>query len=121
MVLAHGIQGGAAARLVCENPLCNFVLDVPQSLSGKMKRTGKKCLICPMNAVIVTVKEGSSFYVCINCYNQHLKRKEEQIGFCLGCVYHDACFTNELKRIDIKESIKNSVRKRISEAFPSKE
>ncbi|MEX2728724.1 MAG: DNA topoisomerase, partial [Candidatus Sigynarchaeum springense] len=81
MVFAYGVQEGATGRLVCENPLCNFSLDVPRSFSGKMQRTAKKCLICPMNAVLVTIKEGSSFHVCINCYNQHLKRKDEQIGF----------------------------------------
>ncbi len=121
MIIVRDSQEGAAVKLVCENPLCNFILDVPQSLSVKMERTEKKCLICPMNAILVTVKEGSALYVCINCYNQHLKRKDEQIGFCLGCVYHDACFTNELKRIDIKESIKDSVRKKMSEASASKQ
>ncbi|NMC06161.1 MAG: hypothetical protein GYA24_13180 [Candidatus Lokiarchaeota archaeon] len=121
MIMVQDASEGAAAKLVCENPLCNFKLVIPQRFTGKMERTEKKCLICPMNAVLVTVKEGTSFHVCINCYNQHLKRKEEQIGFCLGCMYHDACFTNELKHLEIKESIRDSIRKRMNEASTSKE
>ncbi|MBN2150354.1 MAG: hypothetical protein JW839_02795 [Candidatus Lokiarchaeota archaeon] len=121
MIIVKDPQGGTGVRLVCENPLCNYVLDVPQSISGKIEHTDKKCLICPMNAVIITGKGGSTFYMCLNCYNRYLKRKDEQIGFCSGCVYHDACFTNEIKRIEAKVSIKDSVRKRMAEVTANKE
>jgi DNA topoisomerase IA/ssDNA-binding Zn-finger/Zn-ribbon topoisomerase 1 len=106
---------GGHSVLVCENPYCNYVLPVPAFLND-LQQTDKKCLICPMNAVTYT-KGGVSHYICINCYDIHVKNKSEQIGFCIGCVYHDACFNDELTSLELldeRPSIRESIQKRLS-------
>ncbi|MFX0103226.1 MAG: DNA topoisomerase, partial [Candidatus Hodarchaeota archaeon] len=103
------------ARLICENPLCNYHVYIPEPFIGKIEKSGKKCMVCPMNAVIFTKNENNSYHVCLNCYNSYLHDKEKEIGFCIGCKFYKACFKEELESLDEKLSIKESIKKKMEE------
>ncbi len=117
MVLLGADDGKASkdGKLVCENPFCNYIIPVPRAFMGKLEKTTKKCLICPMNAVLYKKTDTNSFYVCLNCYNVHLKNKSEEIGFCTGCVHHAACFNDDTTLVQPKESILTAVKKRLDD------
>ncbi|MHA1793481.1 MAG: DNA topoisomerase [Promethearchaeota archaeon] len=101
------------AKLVCENPFCNYFESIPQKLIGKITPSSKKCFICPMNAILYEPVEGISYYVCIHCLNEHFKNHDKQIGFCNGCVFQDICFDigKEVKNdgLSIKEIVKRKL------------
>nr|MDO8119212.1 hypothetical protein [Candidatus Sigynarchaeota archaeon] len=100
-------------KLACENPFCNHVIPVPRAFKRKIEKTNKKCMICPMNAVLYKKTETNTFYVCLNCYNIYLKNKTEEIGFCTGCVHYKACFNEDISLVQPKESIVAAVKKQL--------
>src|SRR5271157_109493 len=115
MIILPGDDASTTTRFICENPFCNYFIEIPRLFADSLEKTEKKCLICPMNAVLFK-REGKAFYVCPNCYSQHLRKKEEQIGFCMGCSYHDACFNNEMKPLNVRVNVRESVKKRLAES-----
>jgi len=119
MIILSEDEGSKRLRFVCENPFCNYMIDIPRLFAESIEKTEKKCLICPMNAVLLK-KGNKTFYTCPNCYNLHLKKKDEQIGFCMGCVYQDACFKNEMKPINVKANIRETVKKHLAAASEQK-
>ena len=113
LILHYKESSSREQVLVCENPFCNYTLSVPPGLSGKIEPTSKKCLICPMNAVTFVKDENHRHPICINCYNRYLHNNQEEIGFCLGCIYYKACFKNEMGYTPIKESLTEQVKKKL--------
>ncbi|MHA1698404.1 MAG: hypothetical protein ACTSWN_06155, partial [Promethearchaeota archaeon] len=108
--------------MVCQDPYCNHVIPLPKGFldNARIKKSDKKCLICPMNAVIYEKGENLRFYICINCYNKYRRSGIKEIGFCLGCVYHDECFKDESEKQGKKLSLIESVKRRMQElAFNS--
>ncbi|MHA1682103.1 MAG: DNA topoisomerase [Promethearchaeota archaeon] len=108
------LEQAGSGILLCENPFCNYKIDFPAVFLHKIERTEKQCLICPMKAIMFEKVPGKKYYVCLNCFSEYNRNHRKEIGFCIGCQYHDACFESEMS-MDEQVPLKELVRKKLAE------
>ncbi|MBD3186403.1 hypothetical protein GF325_06205 [Candidatus Bathyarchaeota archaeon] len=102
------------STLACENPFCSYRIDIPTPIARNLTPTTKKCLICPMNAAKFKARNGKEYHVCPNCLHEYYKTHRREIGFCMGCVYHDACFIGRTIP-ETKKTLKEAVQKNLEQ------